>query len=325
MRPADVGKRVGAFALVALLVAGAVAGAAALTGAASDDGFTSAELSVEGHQSPVVASQPTETGQIDVSADASGKVVVVDDAHGNDVSEIQLRPLVNALTEAGHTVKFYRPERGPSGRTLNATLRNADAFVSLAPANRFGSGEADALSAFLDAGGRVLLAGEPEGASGAASVLGITVSVGGAASTAEFAPAVSPHGVTVGSGYLYDLTENVNNHANVPVTPTGSGALTEGVDRVVVSVATPVTGPNVLLRTQPTAELSTTRDRGRYGVLARNGNLTVLGDASVFDPDWAYVADNEVLLGNLADFLVSGDRSPMPEPTGGESGPRRPA
>jgi hypothetical protein len=323
MRPADLGKRAAGFLLVAAVVAGLTAAPAVLAGGSGgDSGFAANELSVAGHSSPDVAEQPSEEGAIELSADATSNVIVIDDAHGNEFTEMQLRPFVNALTEAGHEVRFYRPERGASGEALNKTLRDADAFLSVAPSQRFGTGEAEAVSTFLDAGGRVLFAGEPEQAT--ASTGFISVGFGGSgASSAELAPAISPHGLAAGSGYLYDLDENVNNHANIPVTPSGDGALTEGVDRVVVHEATPVTGPNVLLRTNPTAELSTTRDAGEYGVLAQSGNLTVLGDSSVLAPDWAYVADNEVLLGNLADFLVSGERSPMPEPSGpnGPGGP----
>jgi hypothetical protein len=310
MRAADPWTRVGTFALVAVLVAGAVVGASML-GGGNGDGFTASSLSVEGHQSPAIANQPTEAGSISLSADTAPKVVVIDDAHNNDVDETQLRPLVNALTSAGHTIRFYRPDRGASGQALNESLGSADAFVSVAPQQRFGSGEADALAAFTNAGGRVVVAAEPEQRNTASSLLGLT-SRGSSATMAEVAPVLSQYRSTAGSGYLFDLTENVNNHANLPVTPTGEAALTDGVDRVVVSAATPVTGPNVLLETKATAELSTTRDDGRYGVLARSGNVAVLGDASLLDPDWAYVADNEVLIGNLADFLVSGDRTPTP-------------
>lgn len=319
MRAADTWTRVGTFVVVALLVAGAVFGASMLGSGGGGNSFESSSLSVEGHQSPTIASQPTESGSISLSADTQSKVVVIDDAHNNDVSETQLRPLVDALSSAGHTVRFYRPKRGASGQALNESLRSADAFVSVAPQQRFRTGEADALAAFTDAGGRVVVAAEPEQRSVASSLLALTGRTGGA-TTAEVAPVLSQYRTSAGSGYLFDVTENVNNHANIPVTATGDAALTEGVDRVVVSAATPVTGPNVLLETKETAQLSTTRDDGRYGVLARSGNLAVLGDASLLDPDWAYVADNEVLIGNLADFLVSGDRTPTRASSGSERG-----
>jgi len=318
MRPADVATRVGAFLLVAVVVAAAVVGSGMVAG--GGDSFSADELTVDGHSNVDAASQPAEEGEIELSSSTSGKVVVIDDAHGNGFDEIQVRPLVNALTENGHEVRFYQPERGPSGEALNASLRDADAFVSLAPDSRFSSSEADSVEAFLDAGGRVLAAGEPEGASLGTSILGIGMATGSGATTAEFAPALSPHGLTVGSGYLYDMTENANNHANVYATPSADSDLTAGVGEVVVHEATPVTGGDVLLRTPASSELSTTRDASEYGVLARSGNLAVLGDASILDPDWVAVADNEVLVGNLADYLVTGDRQPMPETGGSQSG-----
>lgn len=323
MRPADVATRVGAFLLVAVVVAAAVVGSGMVAGdgATGGESFAAEELTVDGHSDVELASQPVEDGEVELDSSTSGKVVVVDDAHGNGFDEVQVRPLVNALTENGHEVRFYQPERGPSGGALNATLRDADAFVSLAPENRFTDGEAESVEAFLDAGGRVLAAGEPEGASPATSVISIGVSTGGGPTTAEFAPALSPQGLTVGTGYLYDMSQNLNNHANVHATASRDSDLTAGVGTVVLHEATPVTGGEVLLTTPESAELSTTRDAGEYGVLARSGNLAVLGDASVLDPDWVTVADNEVLVGNLLDYLVTGDREPMPETDGSQPGP----
>lgn len=323
MRPANLASRVGAFVLVAILVAGAIAGSGMLAGGSG--GYSGDALDVESHQSIDIASQPAEEGSIDVTASTSGKVVVIDDAHQNNVDEIQLRPLVNTLTENGHEVRFYQPDRGPSGQALNESLRGADAFVSIAPDSRFSTSEAAGVEAFLDAGGRVLAAGEPE-SSGVAGggIFSVGISGGGSAG-AEFAPALSPHGLTVGSGYLYDTTDNVNNHANLRVSPAGESDLTAGVEEVVVHEAAPVSGEDVLLETSSAAELSTTRDAAAYGVLARSGNIAVLGDSSVLDPDWAYVADNEVLIGNLVDHLVTGERTPMPGPSspGTGSTPRR--
>lgn len=312
--------RIGAFVLVAVLVGGAIVGSGMVAGGGGGD-YSGSDLSVDAHESVDIASPPAEEGSIDVSASTSGKVVVIDGAHANDVDEIQLRPLVNTLTENGHEVRFYRPDRGATGEALNETLRGADAFVSVAPDNRFSSGEAKSVEAFLDAGGRVLAAGEPEGSALGGGFISVGFGGGGSASSAEFAPALSPHGLTVGSGYLYDTTDNVNNHANLRVSPAGEGNLTAGVEEVVVHEATPVSGENVLLETNSAAELSTTRDAAAYGVLARSGNLAVLGDSSLLDPDWAYVADNEVLLGNIVDYLVTGERTPMPEPSGPGTGP----
>ena len=78
------------------------------------------------------------------------------------------------------------------------------------------------------------------------------------------------------------------------------------VDRVTAYTARPVVGGTPLIVTNETTRLSTTRRQGTYPVLARQGNVTALGDGSLLGPDYVYTSDNEVLVGNLAEFLVSG-------------------
>ena len=52
--------------------------------------------------------------------------------------------------------------------------------------------------------------------------------------------------------------------------------------------------------------------------------MAVIGDTSFLNPENAYRADNNVLIGNVADFLVEGNVSENPfqePPTGGGSTP----
>jgi hypothetical protein len=76
--------------------------------------------------------------------------------------------------------------------------------------------------------------------------------------------------------------------------------------------------------------LSSTRRTGEYAVAVRNGDVAAIGDTSFLAREDVYEADNEVLVGNLADFLVSGDKEPgapaEPEPDrpAGPTGPVRP-
>jgi hypothetical protein len=69
-----------------------------------------------------------------------------------------------------------------------------------------------------------------------------------------------------------------------------------------------------------------------YGVAVRSGDVAMIGDTDFLTPESAYVADNEVLVGNIADFLVSGDKtenapappSEGPGPGGSAPAPPRP-
>jgi hypothetical protein len=76
------------------------------------------------------------------------------------------------------------------------------------------------------------------------------------------------------------------------------------------------------LTTAETSRLSTTRESGPYTVAVRSESFPVVGDSGFLAPENARRADNGVFIGNLADFLVSGDApdvsfEPPTEPGGG--------
>jgi hypothetical protein len=51
-----------------------------------------------------------------------------------------------------------------------------------------------------------------------------------------------------------------------------------------------------------------------YTVAARTGNVTVVGDASFMTAENYRAYDNEVFVGNLAEFLLGGERAEAPRP-----------
>ncbi|AJF25966.1 DUF4350 domain-containing protein [Haloarcula sp. KBTZ06] len=268
-----------------------------------------------------VATPAAESGDLSMSADASGKVVVIDVAHAGDIDREALTPLVSTLTENGATVRYHVGER-QSGSPLNESLRSADAFVVLGAEQRYTESEMNGLTAFSDAGGRVLLLNEPSQASPAG--LGLFGPVRSDSVTMPMAPLASQYGLSYGNGYLYNMHEYDTNYQNVYATPTGDTELTEGVDRTVFYAALPVQGGDTVVTTTEQTTLSKTRRQDTYGVVARSGNVVTVGDTNVFTQEFLYRADNEQLVGNLLDFLVTGEKSPAdaPQPAdSGESGP----
>jgi len=190
---------------------------------------------------------------------------------------------------------------------LGERLAEADAFVTFR--TDYDPDELDAIESFVDSGGHVVLATEPDAAysePGAAS-LDATLDV------------------TTEPGYVYNMAENDLNYQRVYAEATRETALTEGVDRAVLPSATPVgttaTGTDVL-RPIAGSELSTTRAPTEAPLLVRNDGVVAVGDSDFLSPDNARRADNDALIGNLADFLVTNDRTP-PGP-GGASGPTQP-
>jgi len=311
--------RVGFF--IAVVVLAVVVGTAAM-GGGSQSAPDVAQLNAASFNSDeAVATPADESGDLSMSADASGKVVVVDVAHAGDIDREALTPLVSTLTENGATVRYHVGER-QNGRPLNESLRSADALVVLGAEQRYTESELNGLAAFSDAGGRVLLLNEPSQASPAG--LGLLRPVASDSVTKPMAPLASQYGLAYGNGYLYNMHEYDTNYRNVYATPTSDTALTEGVDRTVFYAAVPVEGGDAVVTATEQTTLSQTRRQDTYGVVARSGNVVAVGDTNVLTQEFLYRADNERLVGNLLDFLVTGEKSPADAPQTADSGGSRP-
>lgn len=238
-----------------------------------------------------------EGGEIRMDSGASGERVIVDTAHSNGVTDRALEPLVGALSTNGHQVRTYDGVRLLS---LGDALSNADALVVVNPEQSFTHEELDAVGAFRDNGGRVLVAMDPE------SRNAIVESDGNLGETTIF----SELGLERGQGYLYNGASNENNYVRVIATPDDDSPLTEGVDRVVLPGASPVgiDRGRVALSTTDGTRLSTTEGTDSHPVLVHDDGVLAVGDVGFMRPGNARHADNDVLIGNLADYLVEGDR-----------------
>ncbi|MEZ3163588.1 DUF4350 domain-containing protein [Halorubrum sp. RMP-47] len=314
----------------------AVTGGAALTGYVTADGAAPAPAIQNDHyQNPdLIANDTPGQATVEMDATARSQTVLVDPGvepaspgaafplgilglGGSSVADRDIRPLANALIENGHEVGVYVPDPdrqrrpAPPGADpptqLGERLAEADAFVTFR--TDYEPDELDAIESFVDSGGHVVLATEPDAAYSepGASSLDATL------------------GITTESGYVYNMDENDLNYQRVYAEPTGETPLTEGVDRAMFPSATPVgttaTGSDVL-RPIAGSELSTTRAVTEAPLVVRNDDVVAIGDSDFLSPDNARRADNDALIGNLADFLVTNDRTPPG--SGGASGPTQP-
>jgi hypothetical protein len=331
---ANVPKLVGVFALVLVLVL-AVAAAVPLVASPGGDANPRPQNPASFEPGEIVPQDLSQNGSVSIDASSGEKVVLIDRAHGNDFDREEIEPMVDALVAQGYEVRFHGgggsrgapPSAGPgSSSPLNQSLRDADAFVVISPSQPFTDAARRGIADFADRGGRVALLGEPTSPSPA------VVSLFGPAprptATSQMTPLSSRFGMSLSTGYLYNMYENGNNFQNVYATATGEGPLTEGVDQVLFDRATEVAvggDASVALSATDRTALSTTRQQGEYPVAAVNGNVALIGDTSFLTPSNYQYADNEVLTGNLAAFLVSGDKEPKPMPETQRSGvPPRP-
>ena len=310
-----VGPAVAFVAIVALIVGGAAAVPFVSGGDAADVTNLAAEQT---DNDAVTIAEAESTGEITMDSGADSKTVLIDRAHANQISDAKLSTLTNALVANGHEVEYVSQEsaRGPG---WNESLRGADALVIANPNQPYTPDQLAGVESFADAGGRVVLMSDP------ASIRQFGLFGMGVQQQSNDDPALSSDfGISARSGYLFNMHEYQQTFTSVYATP-GSGPLSQGVDRVVVrdAAAVSATGGQTALTVGDRTRLSTTRRADTYGVAVQSGDVAMIGDTDFLAPESAYVADNEVLTGNIADFLVSGEKTanaPTP-PEQGSSGP----
>jgi hypothetical protein len=182
---------------------------------------------------------------------------------------------------------------------IGKELADADAFVTFR--TDYSDEELADIETFASEDGRVLVAGEPDDAFDKPGSAGLD----------------SALGVTAEPGYVYNLEENDLNYQRIYAEPASTGSVTEGVERAVFPTASPVGvegTPTGSLAPIEGSELSTTRAETDAPVLIQRENVVVVGDTDFLVPANTQRADNDVLVGNLADFLVTNDRTPTDQP-----------
>ncbi|SEN66693.1 hypothetical protein SAMN05216388_1004143 [Halorientalis persicus] len=327
-------KGIGVFAIVVIVVVGATAATGTLLSGASPSGDTEAPA----YDSGLLPTAVDDSGTVEPPQSDETKTVVIDQSHGNAVGESDMEPLVDALIESGHDVRFYSggTDSGFGGGTgglssggsgLNATLRSADAFVVANPASAYTSGEINGIESFADAGGRVLLLADPVPPSASTQSIPVNIPIGTGSGTAttpgQPTNLAANFGISFGAGYLFDMENNANNYQRIYADPSGDDALTAGADRLVFDDATALTtDADATPIVQSDAQSSATRRDGTYPVAVRTDSVVAIGNTEFLAPDSATVADNDAFVSNIASFLVTGDKQPgVPEPADAATGP----
>lgn len=247
--------------------------------------------------SSVVPERAEATGHPSVDRRDDRGLVVIDRTHLNRFTRDEIQPLVDAVTEAGYRVEFL------SGTdSMDVALSRADAFVVVDPGTAYTGDEADRVESFVDRGGRLVLMGEP-------TYLAIT---GGFASTArnQLSSLSTEFGIEFGSDYLYNMERRDGHFQNVFANAAGDGPVVDGVDRAAFYTATQVTSPAgtpLLVATDRTRN-SRNDATGDYTLALRQGNVLAVGDTTFLERANSNVVDNEQFIGNVAEFLVTGER-----------------
>jgi hypothetical protein len=310
--------RVLVFVVTAALVVGTVAAVSYVYEQPEDDGPDRAALpeNPEFDRDRIVPDRIEATGSVSdvVQANRSfrGRRVLIDAAHDNRFQREHLQSLVSGLTSAGHEVRILHERRN-----MDRQLRNADALVVVDPARPYRRAEVRRVNQFTDRGGRLLLVGEPNVNTIQAGLFGVSISK----QRSQVTELASSYGISFDTEYVYNVDRNDGNYQHVLARP-GQNADLEGVDRAATYIAAPVhirKGKRLLVAARGTEQLDV-EGNGPYPLAVKHheGNVTAVGDASMFSPVRSSVADNEDFIAHVASFLVTGSRH-LPDASRNES------
>lgn len=309
---------IGVFVVIVVL---AVGGAAVAGTVGGDDGQTdgaqiSGQSPAQFQPDAVNHQADPETGEIDVDASDGAKRVLVDTSHSNQISRTDVEPAVEAAFESGHSVEFGADggsEFGTDRGTYAETISNYDALLIVQPRSGFSESERNAIRNYTDAGGHVAILGEPTQVQAALGLFGVPSEAAFGASNLT-----QSYGFRVGAEMLYNMNAEGtdNNFKSVYASPSTDDELTQGVETVnfdqsgyvvvneehedaddIETLYTAVEGTRTL----------ETRREGEYATAVRSENVVFVADSTFIQESDVYDADNEVFVGNLMDFLVSGD------------------
>jgi hypothetical protein len=319
-------------AIVGLAIVGAVVLSAGGGAGATDGQQVSGQSPASFQPENVNQAFDTEDGEIEIDAGTDEKRVLVDTSHGNEVSRADMEPLAEAMFEAGYSLEFGTDSGGSSSvrggsDDYSATLQRYDGVIVAQPTQEFSRNETKSLQEYAEAGGRVVVLAEPSQIQSSGTGLFASpslVSFGATNMTRQF-------GVQIGAEMLYNLDDanNDNNFKSIYASPSGDGPLTEGVETISLdlsgyAVVGETDAVDVLYTANEGTRTLESRRTGTYPVVARNGNMVFVSDSSFLLPSEVYDVDNEVFVGNLAEFLVSGDLDPAFGPEESTGPPREP-
>lgn len=238
----------------------------------------------------------------ELEPDAEVGTVLFDRTNDDRFEPGDVGPLIRAVTDAGGDVTFTHGE-APIGEQLDGV----DALVVVDPSQEYEEPEVESIQEFVADGGQLLVFGEPT----RTTIQQVERGAQLADERSELTALGSAFGISFDTQYLYDMEHNDGNFKDIVVEPAGDHQAVDGVEMVTMYTATAVEvdGGTVLLETAPTAERSRGDDRDvrPVAVQTADGSVIAVGDTRFLSDQNYDVADNEVFIERLVEFMAQGD------------------
>ena len=229
--------------------------------------------------------------------------MLLDESHNNYFSPSEIESLLTDLSGLGARVEPVSSSFGSYGsRSLSDQLKYASAYITIAPQQPFSVDEVQSLTEFVDRGGHLLVIADPTRSDSSYS--------GGDVDAAN--SLLASFDLSFRGDYLYNMTDYEGNFRNVIFEKLADRALTLGLGRVVFyGVHSVQTTDGTPLLSASSGSVSSATDLGgalSAAAVDRNGNVLAIGDMTFLTPPYNQVADNPVLIRNIANFLAGASR-----------------
>lgn len=231
--------------------------------------------------------------------------VLLDMAHDNLFELEEIRYLDGRLAARGFELRPH------AGGDLAAALRSVTAYVVISPIRNFSRAEVQAVSDFVDRGGRLLLVGDPTNffVSIEEDFFGFQFRIN--TDDIPLNTLANRFNIIFQGDYLYNTVENEGNFRNILLTPDGfaNHSLLDGVDRLAFYGSHSLqlgAGSQPLIMADANTWSSATDRAGDLVVAAtsREGRVLALGDYHFLRQPYYTVYDNGRFIAAMADFLT---------------------
>lgn len=230
----------------------------------------------------------------------SNAEVLFDISHGNLYDLSELETLTNLINHRGghiNVTDYYN--------NFESELKKVDAFVVIAPTLPYEEAERQAVARFVERGGRLLVIADPT-RSAMDFFLSLEETMGSLGNTEITNLLLEPFGIAYSKGYVYNLAKNEGNFRNVYFSIIYEDPISDGLSKVVFYGLHSIKSAPRPLIVGDGNTLSSLTDRGSGLIAAASaaeGRVLALTDLNFMIPPYHRVADNAILIDNIAEFL----------------------
>lgn len=236
-------------------------------------------------------------------------IVLLDHSHNNDFTTEEISYLESRLVARGFELRPF------TNGDLAGALRSVSSFIIIAPMSSFDANEVQAITNFVDHGGRLLLVGDPTRYDVEFIETDFAFTYNIAGDNIPLNSLTKEFEILYNGDYLYNTLKNEGNYQNLLLSgeSLAENQLTDGLEQLAFYGSHSLQlgpGAEALLQGDENT-WSTATDRPGNLVLAATasgGDVLAIGDINFLGDPYYTVFDNSHFIANIADFLSQSER-----------------